>query len=87
MTGEKMKMKLTMKNNMPEKQFYTTSVSKEDSLAVLQDVRGNEQAIQAFTQTPSAGQPGAHKKEGLCANDLFYLYTAEIIKKKTVFTR
>jgi hypothetical protein len=72
---------------MPEKQFYTTSVSKEASLATFQDIRENEQAIQPFTQTPSSGQPGAGGKEGLCAHDLFYLYTARIIKEKTVFTR
>ncbi len=72
---------------MPEKQQYTTYVNKEASVAVLKDIRENEQAVQAFTQIPSAGQPGGTEKEGLCVHDLFYLYTAEVIRLKTEFTR
>jgi hypothetical protein len=72
---------------MSEKQKYTTSVSKETSLATFRDIRDNEQAIQAFTQTPAAGQPGAQEKAGLCPHELFNLFTARIIMEKVVFTR
>ena len=72
---------------MPDKQYYETSVSKQDSQAVLHDLRGNEQSIQPFTQTPAAGQPGFPINEGLCPHELFSLYTAQIIKEKKIFTR
>jgi len=72
---------------MPDKQYYSTSVSKEAILETFRDIRENEQAVQAFTQTPSTGQPGADEKDGLCAQELFYYYTARIMMEKTVFTR
>lgn len=72
---------------MPDKQYYETSVSKQESLTIFQDIRDNEQAIQPFTQTPAAGQPGAQKKEGLCPHELFGFFTARIIMEEKVFTR
>ncbi|HMI60739.1 MAG TPA: hypothetical protein VK518_07525 [Puia sp.] len=72
---------------MPEKQQYIISVSKETSLATFRDIRNNEQAIESFTQTPAAGQPGADEKARLCPHELFILFTAGIIMEKVVFTR
>lgn len=66
-------------DKMPEKQSYTTAVSKAVSLATIRDIRENEQSVQAFTQLPPLEPAGAH--------DLFLLFTAEIIKEEKVFTR
>jgi len=68
-------------------QQYSTIVLKKTGLDVIKEARENEQAIQPFTQTPSTGQPGSKQTTGLCADELFFLFTAEIIMKKTVFTR
>jgi hypothetical protein len=72
---------------MQDMQHYSTIVIKKPGLDLLKEARDNEQAIQPFTQTPSTGQPGADQKEGLHPHDLFCLFTAEIIMKRTVFTR
>jgi hypothetical protein len=75
------------KKLMPDVQHYSTIVLKKTGFDLLKEARENEQAVQPFTQTPSIGQPGSKQTTVLCADDLFFLFTAEIIMKKTVFTR
>jgi hypothetical protein len=72
---------------MAEKQYYETNVSQQASLAIIRDIRENEQSIQPFTQLPALGQPGAVGHAGLCAFELFALFTADIINEKRVFVR
>ncbi len=75
------------KVKMPEKQYYETTVSQQASLATLRDIREHEQSIQPFTQNPASGEEGAEPHDGLCAQDLFSLFTAEIIAERKVFVR
>jgi hypothetical protein len=72
---------------MPEKQYYSTTVSQEASFAVLVDTRDNEQSVQAFTQLPSTVQVGANGDDALSAHDIFSLFTAQVMMEKRVFTR
>jgi hypothetical protein len=72
---------------MPEKQLYSTTVSQEASLAIMTDIRENEQSVQAFTQMPAVIACAGGTDQILYPHDLFSLYTAEIIKARRVFVR
>ena len=72
---------------MAEKQYYETTVSQQASLSILSDIRENEQSVQPFTQLPALGQAGGDAHEGLCAYDLFCLFTASVIAERKVFVR
>jgi hypothetical protein len=81
-----MKFSVNIKK-VPEKQYYQTTVNQQASLDTLRDIREHEQSVQPFTQNPALGQAGAPTHDGLCAYDLFSLFTAEIIAEQKVFVR
>ena len=59
---------------------YETAVTLGATSPMPQDIHENEQAVQAFTQTPASNDPNF-------AHELFLCYTAEIMLEQKVFTR
>jgi hypothetical protein len=72
---------------MATKQFYETAVSRSVSFSVLEDIRDNEQSVQAFTEMPAVAPDGGEAGTSLAAHDLFFLFTAGVIREQKIFTR
>jgi len=73
---------------MSDNLSYTDKISQQAaSSAIFEDIHGNEKSVQPFTQLPATGKGGVPAKDGLCAEDLFYQFTAGVMMEEKIFTR